>query len=186
MFMNTSRWLLVVRCVQYVNTSRWLLVVRCVQYVNTSRFLWLLVVRCAQVLDMPENAAIKRELSQLVGQLAQTSGRRGGGILGAVAGMMGGGGSGGDGGVSHADPADVLARCRALAMNVAVPQSLVQDLAAAMRAAGECASASALLPDSQRHVGDRLARGKGCFIELLCSYVSCAHPYKVWRVRGVV
>jgi hypothetical protein len=160
------------------------------EYITLAR---LLVVRCVQVLDMPENAAIKRELSQLVGQLAQTSGRRGGGILGAVAGMMGasgGNGSGGDGGVSHADPADVLARCRALAMNVAVPQSLVQDLAAAMRAAGECASASALLPrvipDSQRHVGDRLARGKSCFIELLCSYVSCAHPYKVWRVRGEV
>lgn len=108
-----------------------------------------------QVLDLPENNAIKSQLADLVSQVQRhkaaggdhggSSGNgTGGGVLGSISSLVGGerkdgSGSNGDGsghGSHQRSPAELLAECRKLAMQVAVPRNVRDDLEKAMREAG--------------------------------------------------
>ncbi len=81
------------------------------------------------MLDLPENKAIKSQLSDLVSQV-QRHGKAGGEHGGSS------GNGNGSGPSHHRSPAELLAECRRLAMQVAVPRNVRDELEKAMREAG--------------------------------------------------
>ena len=134
----------------------------------------VLLLLLLQVLELPENRAIKQGLSDAVGRLTGKA-PSSSGLLGKVAGLFGsgsttGGGasSNGTGGADHVSPAQVLLECRTLAMKVVVSKPLRDDLAAAMKTAGGC-SAVALRCVGGCGFGRRMPATHVC--RILCAFM---------------
>ncbi|GLC33353.1 hypothetical protein PLESTB_000342400 [Pleodorina starrii] len=100
-----------------------------------------------QALELPENKHIKQALKETVGRISGRGGSGGavGGLLTGLGSLVGLGGkasgdasssSGGHSSHPGRSPAELLAECRRLAMQVVVPRQVRGELESAMRAAG--------------------------------------------------